>query len=204
MKLYYTPGSSALFPHIILCETRAHFTLERVDLHTKKTEQGRDYLHIAPKGLVPALELDDGSVLTEAVAIGLYLSDKAPQYNLIAPPDTIHHYHAIEWLNYIAMEVHKAVSPLFRSGTPESYKDLMRSYLKQRFNYLNMVLSEHDYLIGNRFGVADAYLFTIARWTHKLKFDLSTFPALNNYIERVGSRPSVEKAMTAEGLELII
>ncbi|WJV52027.1 glutathione transferase GstA [Pectobacteriaceae bacterium CE90] len=203
MKLYYKPGSCSLFPHIILHETKTRFTLEKVDLRTKKTEQDRDYLLINRKGLVPALELDDGSILTETVAIALYLADKAPQYNLIAPPNTIHHYHAIEWLNYIATELHKSFSPLFRPGTPESYKDLLRSYLEQRFRYINEVLSEHDCLVGNRFGVADAYLYTITRWAQALKFDLTHFPALKAYLERIEVRPSVEKALTAEGLLLL-
>ncbi|WP_192459458.1 glutathione transferase GstA [Musicola keenii] len=202
MKFYYRPGSSALFPHIILCETRARFSLDKVDTRTKKTEQGQDYLLINPKGLVPALVLDDGSILTECIAISLYLADKAPQYNLIAPPATIHHYHAIEWLSYIATELHKSFTPLFRPGTPELYKDLLRSYLTQRFRYLNEVLGEHDYLVGNRFGVADAYLFTVCRWAPEFKLDLIQFPALLAFLERVSGRPSVEKALTAEGLEV--
>ncbi|MBX9444263.1 glutathione transferase GstA [Dickeya chrysanthemi] len=202
MKLYYKPGSCSLFPHIILHETRAKFTLVNVDLRTKKTEQGSDYLQINPKGMVPALALDDGTILTENIAIALYLADKAPQYNLIAPSSTIHHYRAIEWLAYISTELHKSFSPLLRPGTPELYKDLLKSYLEQRFRYLNQVLSEHDYLVGNRFGVADAYLFTISRWAHDLKFDLIQFPALTAYLERVSGRPAVEKALTAEGLDV--
>lgn len=204
MKLYYSPGCCLLFVHIILCETRTAFTLEKVDLREKKTVQGQDYGLINRKGLVPALALDDGAVLTEGVAIALYLANKSPQYNLIAPPSTIHYYRAVEWLNYLATELHQSFMPFFRPGAPELYREQLRSHLKRCFHYINAVLSEHDYLVGNRFGVADPYLFTLSRWASELKFSLGNYPALSAWLERVGSRPSVEKALMAEGLDVTL
>lgn len=112
MKLFYKPGACSLSPHIVLREAGLDFSIERVDLVTKKTETGADYLSINPKGQVPALVLDDGSLLTEGVAIVQYLADKVPDRHLIAPSGTLSRYHAIEWLNFIATELHKGFSPL--------------------------------------------------------------------------------------------
>lgn len=161
MKLFYKPGACSLSPHIVLREAGLDFSIESVDLATKKTETGEDYLHINPKGQVPALLLDNGSLLTEGVAIVQYLADKVPDRHLIAPSGTLSRYHAIEWLNFVATELHKGFSPLFNPKTPDEYKAIARERLDKQFSYVDGVLAKHDYLLGSKFSVADAYLFTV-------------------------------------------
>ncbi|ATA23792.1 glutathione transferase GstA [Brenneria goodwinii] len=201
MKLFYKPESSSLFTHIVLLESKLDFKLEKVDLKSKKTERGTDYLSINPKGLVPALLLDDGTVLTEGVAIALYVADKVPHCNLIAPIGSMARYHTIEWLNYIAAELHKSFSPIFRRSTPETYKELIIEYLQVKFRYINLVLSEQNYLVANRFSIADAYLFTVMRWAQSLKLDMFRYPALAAYLEHIAERPSVVTALKVERLK---
>ena len=200
MKLFYSPGACSLSPHIVLRETKQAFTLEKVDLMQKKTESGKNYLTINPKGQVPALLLDDGNLLTEGVAIVLYLADKMPHSHLIAPTDNLSRYQTIAWLTYISSELHKSFSPLFNSKTPEKYKAILREKLKAQFNYLDEVLKKDEYLQGNHFTVADAYLFTILRWAFAMKFDLNQYKHLLIYFDRIEKRPSVQAALAAENI----
>lgn len=201
MKLFYKPGACSLSPHIVLREAGLNFTLEKVDLALKKTELGTDYLTINPKGQVPALLLDDGSLLTESVAIVQYLADQAPSSNLIPPAGSLSRYHTIEWLSYISSELHKGFSPLFNPKTPNEYKAIARKNLEKQFNYLDTVLENNQYLQGNHFSVADAYLFTILRWAVAMQFDISQHKHLKAYFDRVALRPSVDAALVAEGLK---
>ncbi|HHB1425440.1 glutathione transferase GstA [Serratia odorifera] len=201
MKLFYKAGACSLSPHIVLREAGLDFTAEKVDLAQKKTESGADYLAINPKGQVPALLLDDGSLLTEGVAIVQYLADRVPDRNLIPAAGTLSRYHAIEWLNFVATELHKGFSPLFNPKTPEEYQVMARSRLEQQFRYLDGVLAQQQYLLGNRFSVADAYLFTVLRWAQALQFDLQQHAHLSTYMTRVAARPAVDAALSAEGLK---
>ncbi|MCS3408838.1 glutathione transferase GstA [Serratia sp. AKBS12] len=201
MKLFYKAGACSLSPHIVLREAGLDFTAEKVDLAAKKTESGADYLTINPKGQVPALLLDDGSLLTEGVAIVQYLADRVPDRNLIPAAGTLSRYHAIEWLNFVATELHKGFSPLFNPKTPDEYKAVARSKLEQQFSYLEGVLAQQQYLLGNRFSVADAYLFTVLRWALALQFDLQQHASLSAYMARVAARPAVDAALNAEGLK---
>lgn len=200
MKLFYKAGACSLSPHIVLRETGLDFTLVTVDTHTKLTEQGEDYLSINPKGQVPALQLNGGTVLTEGVAIVQYLADLKADRQLLAPTGTLARYHTLEWLNFIATELHKGFSPLFRPNTPEEYKPLVRQQLEQKFSYVDSQLKGSQWLMGSRFTVADAYLFTVTRWAHALKLNLSGLDALNGWFERVAARPAVIAALKAEGL----
>ncbi|BET62422.1 glutathione transferase GstA [Yersinia pseudotuberculosis] len=201
MKLFYKPGACSLSPHIVLREAGLDFSIERVDLVTKKTETGADYLSINPKGQVPALVLDDGSLLTEGVAIVQYLADKVPDRHLIAPSGTLSRYHAIEWLNFIATELHKGFSPLFNPNTPDEYKTIVRERLDKQFSYVDSVLAEHDYLLGNKFSVADAYLFTVSRWANALNLQIKERSHLDQYMARVAERPAVKAALAAEDIK---
>ncbi|MCV9877616.1 glutathione transferase GstA [Brenneria izbisi] len=201
MKLFYKAGSSSLFTHIVLLESKLEFKLEKVDLRAKKTEHGMDFLQFNPKGLVPALQLDDGTMLTEGVAIAQYVADLVPHCNLIAPVGSVARYHTIEWLNYIAAELHKTFTPIFRPSTPETYKELLVEYLQVKFRYINLVLSEQNYLVANRFSVADAYLFTVMRWAQSLKLDMFRYPALAAYLDHIAERPSVAMALKIERLK---
>ncbi|WP_145578615.1 glutathione transferase GstA [Yersinia alsatica] len=198
MKLFYKPGACSLSPHIVLREAGLDFSIESVDLATKKTETGEDYLSINPKGQVPALLLDDGSLLTEGVAIVQYLADKVPDRHLIAPSGTLSRYHAIEWLNFVATELHKGFSPLFNPKTPEEYKAIARERLDKQFSYVDNVLAQHDYLLGKKFSVADAYLFTVTRWANALKLEIKQRSHLDKFMARVAERPAVKAALAAE------
>lgn len=201
MKLYYKAGACSLSPHIILREAGLDFSIVRVDLATKKTENGDDFLAVNPKGQIPTLELSDGSILTEGVAIVQYLADQKPDRQLLPEVGTLARYHALEWLNYIATELHKGFSPLFNPKTPEEFKVLTREALAKKFAYVNDSLKGHQFLLGSRFSVADAYLFTVMGWAKALKFDLSALSDLNSYLDRVAARPAVDAALVAEGLK---
>ncbi|CNF59868.1 glutathione transferase GstA [Yersinia intermedia] len=201
MKLFYKPGACSLSPHIVLREAGLDFSIESVDLATKITETGEDYLSINPKGQVPALVLDDGSLLTEGVAIVQYLADLVPDRHLIAPSGTLSRYHAIEWLNFVATELHKGFSPLFNPKTPDEYKVIARERLDKQFSYVDSVLAQHDYLLGKKFSVADAYLFTVTRWANALKLDITQRSNLDKYMARVAERPAVKAALAAEDVK---
>lgn len=201
MKLFYSTGACSLSPHIVLREIGQDFTLEKVDLAQKKTASGEDYLTINPKGQVPALLLDDGNLLTEGVAIVLYLADKTPHANLIAPVGNLSRYQTITWLAYITSELHKSFSPLFHPETPEEYKKILREKLETQFKYLDEALKKDEYLQGNHFTIADAYLYTILRWGFVMKFDMSKYKHLMAYFERIAKRPAVQAALAAEGLK---
>ncbi|OAT19118.1 glutathione S-transferase [Buttiauxella noackiae ATCC 51607] len=200
MKLYYKAGACSLSPHIILRETGVDFSLVKVDLAAKKTEAGDDYLEINAKGQVPALLLDDGSLLTEGVAIVQYLADKVPDRQLLAPSGSMTRYHTLEWLNYIATELHKGFSPLFNPATPEEYKTIARAALEKKFQYVNEELNDKQWLMGLRFSVADAYLFTVLRWAHAVKLNLAGLSNIDAFMARMKARPAVAAALTAEGI----
>lgn len=200
MKLYYKAGACSLSPHIILRETGVDFSLVKVDLAAKKTETGDDYLEINAKGQVPALLLDDGSLLTEGVAIVQFLADKVPDRQLLAPAGSMTRYHTLEWLNYIATELHKGFSPLFNPATPDEYKTIARAALEKKFQYVNEELNDKQWLMGLRFSVADAYLFTVLRWANAVKLNLDGLSNIDAFMERMKARPAVAAALTAEGI----
>lgn len=201
MKLFYKPGACSLSPHIALREAGMDFTMEKVDLATKKTEHGADYLEINPKGQVPALQLEDGSLLTEGVAIVQFIADKVPDRQLLAPSGSMTRYHTLEWLNYIATELHKGFTPLFRPDTPDEFKPIARAALEKKFQYIEDELTEKQWLLGLRFTVADAYLFTVLRWPYAVKLDMNRFTHIADYMERMKARPAVAAALAAEGIE---
>jgi glutathione S-transferase len=200
MKLYFSPGACSMSPHIVLRESGLPFTTEAVDLRKKVTASGADYLAINPKGYVPALELDDGTVLTEGPAIVQYLADQVPGKQLAPAPGSVARYQLMGVLNFIATEVHKAFSPLFNPAASEDTKAAALAALARRFAYLDTELAARPYLMGEQFGVADAYLFTILNWSHFVALDLAPWPALQAFLARVGAREAVQGAMRAEGL----
>jgi glutathione S-transferase len=200
MKLYYSPGVCSLSPHIVLREAGAAFELERVDLKTKTTRSGADFTAINAKGYVPALQLDNGEVLTEGPAIVQYIADLHPGAGLAPPPATLARARLQEWLNFISSELHKGFSPLFNPKAPPEYKALALESLTRRFDWLDHQLAGKPYLMGERFTVADAYCFTVLTWTRPAKIDLARWPNLAAYVERVRQRPKVREATVAEGL----
>ncbi len=199
MKLYYTPGACSQAPHIVLREAGLPFDLVQVDLAAKRTESGEDYLSINPKGAVPALGLDDGSALTENAVILQYLADLAPAAGLI-PDGGIERYRLLEWVNYIATEIHKGFGPLWNPATPDAFKQTTRETLAKKFDYLQDALRDRPYIAGERFTIADAYAFVVLNWTAMHDIDLSRWPGLTAFVARVAQRPAVRAAREAEGL----
>lgn len=198
-KLYYAPGACSLAPHLVLQELKLPFKLMPVDLRAK-TYSGGDFKAINPKGSVPALQLDNGEVLTEAGVILQYVADQAPDANLIPRCGTWERYRVQEWLNFISTEVHKGFGPLWNPDTPEAYKQIAIQNLSQRFDHINAQLGKADYLMGPSYTVADAYLFTVANWSRFFKLDLSPWPHVQKFLERVKQRPATIAAFAAEKL----
>jgi glutathione S-transferase len=201
MKLFYAPGSSSLLPHIALCEAGLPFDAIRIDEHTKAIAGGGDFRSVNPLGYVPALVLDDGTLLTEGVAIVQYIADLVPDKKLAPCNGTIERVKLQAWLNFCASEMHKGgFSPLFYKGVPEEGRDVFRIRLKNRFAYLDHHLSSNAYLMGSEYSVADAHLFVVSNWATWVNFDLSPYRAVLAYRERVGARPAVMAALEMEGL----
>jgi len=200
MKLYFTPGACSLAPHIVLREAGFTFDLDKVDIATKQTARGEDYTKINPKGYVPAIRLDDAQILTEVAVILQYLADQKPESGLAPRPGTMERYRLMEWLNFLASEIHKQFGPLFNPKVAPDWKTELMNLLSRRFDYLEESLKGKKYLMGDTFTVADAYLFTTLSWTKYLKLDLGKWPTLKDYVVRVTARPAVKETLKAEGL----
>ena len=200
MKLFYKPGACSLASHITLRESGKDFTLDGVDLMKKRLENGDDFFAVNPKGQVPALLLDDGTLLTEGVAIMQYLADSVPDRQLLAPTSSLSRYKTIEWLNYIATELHKGFTPLFRPDTPEDFKPTVRALLEKKMQYVNDSLKDKQWICGPRFSIADAYLFTVLRWAYAVKLNMAGLSNIDAYMARMAERPAVAAALKAEGL----
>jgi glutathione S-transferase len=198
IKLYYSPGACSLSPHIVLRETGVPFELELVDRLSKKTSKGADFNELNPKGYVPAIRLDDGNVLTEGAVIVQYIADLKPESTVMPKAGTTERYRAMEWLNFIASEIHKSFGPLFRPDTPEATKENAKDVLARRYGFIDKHLEGKQYLLGDTFTAPDAYLFTVTRWTDRVKIDLTPFPNVVAFQTRVAARPSVKAALEAE------
>src|SRR5579883_697342 len=200
MKLFYASGACSLSPHIVARELCIELSLQKVDLKTKTIASEGDFFAVNPKGYVPALELDDGQVLTEGPVIVQYLADLKPEKGLAPPAGTLSRYRLQEWLGYINSELHKSYSPLFRPDTPAETRAERQAYLAKRYTVVEKQLAGRSYIFGDNFTVADAYLFTVTNWAGTVKFDLSPFPNLRAFQERIAARAAVKSAMRAEGL----
>lgn len=200
MKLYFSPGACSLSPRIVLLETGLPFTTELVDLYSKRLADGSDYRDINSKGYVPALEISPGQVLTEGPAIVQYLADLAPEKGLAPPAGTLARYELMSMLNFIAAEIHKNYTPLFLPDTDDAVRHAARANLARRYAWLDTHLAGRTYLVGEQFSVADAFLFTVTSWAGFVQLDLSAWPQVAAYQERIGARPAVLQAMREEGL----
>jgi glutathione S-transferase len=198
MKLYFSPGACALHPQIALREAGLKFDLARVDLRAHKLPDGTDYYGINPKGYIPALELDDGSLLTEGAVIDQYVADKNPAAKILPPVGTIERVRAQEWLHFIGTEIHKAFGPLFNPALPDAEKEAARKKIGGRFDHVEKQLGSKPYLLGDTFTVADAYLFNMLRWTAFTGIDLAKWPHLKAFFARVEARPAVKASLEAE------
>jgi glutathione S-transferase len=200
MKLYYSPGACSLSAHIALHETGLDFEPVLASTKTHRLADGTDYHQINPLGYVPLLELHDGTRLTEVAAILQYIADQVPVSGLAPPAGELARYQLMAWLNFIASELHKGFSPLFSKSTPENYKPIAKEHLMQRLNWVNAQLQDRPFLMGERYTVADIYLFNITNWAHLVGLNLSDFAKLVALRARVIERPGVRTAMRAEGL----
>lgn len=199
MKLYYAPAACSLAAHIVAREAGVGLDLVRTSTKDKTTESGADYLAINPKGAVPALEMNDGQVLTENAVIMQYLAAQAPGANLV-PADGDARWRQLELVNFVATELHKGFSPLFNPATPADYRPLVVEAINKKIAFLEGVLGGKTYLTGDTFTIADAYAYTILNWTRFTGIDLSPYPKIQAFMERVAARPAVQHAMREEGL----
>ena len=199
MQLYFSPGACSLASHITAREAGVNVELKRADTKTKKLEDGSDYFAINSKGAVPALKLDNGQVLTEGVAIMQYIADQKPESGIVPKAGTLERYRVQEWLNYVTSEIHKTFSPLWGDNDP-AVKAYAQKNLEKKFDWLNQQLTGKQYLTGDNFTIADAYLFVVANWSNFVGIDLGRWPALKAFQDRVAARPKVQEALAAEGL----
>ena len=199
MKLYYVPGACSLAPHIALREAGLTFTLDKMDPATRRTADGEDYIKVNTKASVPALRLDNSEVLTEVAVILQYIADQKPD-TALPPANSLERYRLAEWLNYISSEVHKQLGPFFNPKLPPAWRENQLGLLAKRFDIIAEQLKNQPYLLGNKFTVADAYLFVVLSWTSLFQIDMGKWPALTDYLGRIAARPSVRAALQAEGL----
>jgi glutathione S-transferase len=200
MHLFYSPGACSLSPHIALREAGLPFSLEKVDLKTKKLADGAAFTAVNGKGYVPALKLDDGHVLTEGPAIIQYIGDQKPELGLVPKAGTMERYRLQEMLNFITSELHKAFGSLFNPDLPKEARDITIARLEQRLDWLAKELAHKTYAMGEHFTVADGYLFTVLSWAKHVAIELSKWPILEQYLGRIAKRPKVQEALKAEGL----
>lgn len=202
MKLYLAPHACSLAVDIVAHELKMPLTFEWIDVRAKRLQDGGDFLKINPKGQVPTLALDDGQFLTEGSVIVQYLADMRPGNSLLAQGASIERYRVLEWMSFISAELHKGFTPLFRPTTPAAYREIAIENLSKRFAWLDEVLTTRPYLTGQAFTAADAYCYTIVTWSHLHDLDLSAWPRLVDYLNRIEARDSVKAAREAEAAEL--
>ena len=199
MKLYYLPGASSLFPHIVLVKSGLSFDAVKVDERTNTLDDGGDYRAVNPLGYVPALQFEDGSVLTEAVSIAQYVADQVPAKNLAPPNGTLARAKLQSWLNFISSEMHSGCfCPLFDREIPLAAKAIFRRRLDSRLVHVERHLLQNAYLLGDDFSIADVYLFVVSNWARSVEFDLSPYPNILALRKRVGIRPAAQAAMRRE------
>jgi glutathione S-transferase len=200
LKLYYAPGACSLAPHIALREAGLAFEVEKVDLKTKKTEKGSDFTQVHSKGYVPVLELENGQRLTEVAAVLQYIADQKPESGLAPKAGTLERYRLQEWLGFISTEVHKPFGALFNPAITPDWRKGVLEKLEQRLEWLAKEIQGKAQLVGDRFTVADAYLFTALNWGPWVKVDVGRWASLKDFHARIAARPKVQEALKAEGL----
>lgn len=200
MKLYYKPGACSLASHMVLEEIGVDFKLDKVDTDAGTTENGDDYRAVNAKGYVPSLRLESDDVLTEGPSILQFLADNHPGVELNAKPGSVERAKVTEYLNYVGSELHHAFSPLFSANASEDEKNSAKETVAEKLNYVTTLLKDKDYLLGQRFTIADAYLSVVCNWSNFVGIDLSNWPTVRDYVGRVLSRPAAQRALKSEGL----
>lgn len=198
LVLYYAKGACSQAPHIILHEAGIAHDSIKVDLKTKESERGEDYFTVNPKGVVPALRIDNGEILTENAVVLQYLGDQAGA-PLLPPVGDIRRYRVLEWINFVATELHKAFGPFFKPSG-EDAKQFARDLISSKFDFVEEQLGERQFLLGDDFTLPDAYLFVILGWSRTAGLELARWPKLRAYRERLERRPSVRRVLEFEGL----
>lgn len=202
MKLFYSPGACSLASHIVALEAGLSLEIEAINLRSPERTMlsGKPFSSLNPKGYVPALQLDDGQVLSEGIAIMLYLAGKNPDAKLVPAINSMDYLRQIEWLVFVSSEIHKGFGPLWNPASPEDFRKASTEKLLKRVDYIDQQLAGKSFLQGNSFSIADAYAFTVLNWSKPLKVDLSAYKNVQAYMERIASRPAVQAALKAEGL----
>jgi glutathione S-transferase len=201
MKLYYLPGACSLASHIMLHEVGAKFDIESVDVAQGLTATGRTYREISPNGYVPALEIETGDCLSEGVAILQYIADTHPDRAFSPKPGSVARARLQQFLNFAAAELHKSWGPLFSDGSSDAERSAAKRNVASKFDHLESVLADgREYLVENRFSVADAYTFVLSNWANFKEIDLANWPNLAKFVARIQARPATQAAMKAEGL----
>lgn len=200
MKLYFSPGACSLASHIVLRELGLPFELVKVDTNTHKTEHGDDFYRINSKGQVPTLSLPNGEVLTEGPVISQWIGDQAPANHLVPTLGSLARYRLQEWQNYITSELHKNFTPLFHSQFDAPTKTILKAQLRKKFEWVDSQLTSRQFLLGEHFSAADAYLFVVCQWAKYVDLDLNGLTSLQAFLTRVNQRPAVQAAFKAEGL----
>lgn len=203
MKLYFSPGACSMAPHMVLIELGLPHSTEMVDLRAQPhvlKNSGEPYTDINPKGSVPALKLDSGEVLTEAAVILQYLSDQKPEAGLFPKFGSMERYHAMEWLNFVSSDIHKTLGQFWNPSYSEEAREVLKKALDHRLKFLDQHFGKQSYLTGDSFTIADAYLWVILNWMPMHKLEMTPYPNLKKFHDRVGARPSAGKVLKAEGL----
>jgi glutathione S-transferase len=200
MKLYYAPGACSMAPHIILNELGKKFTIEKVDMGTKKTDGGKDFNKINAKSYVPTLEIKKDEVLTEVSTILQFLADKAKATKILPKAGTMARYRAMETLNFVSSELHKSIGGLFNKAMPEEGRKIIIERVSKRFDYVDGLLAKSKFIGGKTFSVSDAYAFTVINWCNWVGIDFKKWKNIARYMEMMAARPSVQATMKAEGL----
>lgn len=208
-KLYFAPGACSLAPHIALVFGQFEHELVKVNLKTKQTATGGDFLAINPKGSVPVLETPEGVVLTEVAVILQYLADQKPELKLLPEFKTTERYAALTWLNYTATEIHKGFSPLFgadkfmkTSEGKAEIKDVYRDLMKLKLDYLDREIGDRKTLLDSGLSIADFYLFNTLNWGQYVGIKLADWSSLNSYFQGILEHEAVKSAMIAEGMRV--
>ncbi len=200
MKLYFSPGACSLAPHIVLHEAGIEHEAIKTNTRERSTSDGSDFLRVNPKGYVPALLLDSGESLTECAAILHYLADRKPGSGLLPAAGTMDYYRVLEWVSFVATELHKGFGPIFRPGTPDDIKAATRERVAVRLSWTTDQLIGRDFAVGRQFTIADAYLYVVLGWMKPAGVDRERWPVLRDYHAHIGARPAVQAARRAEGL----
>ena len=200
MKLYYSPGACSLASNIVARETNTPLTLVKTDIGKKTYEGGGDFSKINPLGYVPALELDNGTIITEGPSVLQYLAETSGNTSVLPAPGSPARYTVLSWLNFASTELHGPFGVLWSSAQSDAAKDLARAKLASRFKHLDAHLATNAFLVGRDFTLPDAYTFVVLGWAPMQKVDLSPYPNVQAYIARIATRPAVQAAMKSEGL----